>query len=553
MSSKHVDRAITAVIFVVFLGLLLATTSDLGYARDEGFYFQAARSYQGWFETLLSSPSLALRPRVVDAAWSQNHEHPSLMKALFALSHLVLGRRHLFSLEGTTFRFPAMVFSAGIVAFVYRVGARRFGRLGGAFAAIALGMSPCFFYHAHLACFDAPIVAMYAFTLFAYAKSLRTTGARWPLVTGLVFGLTLETKHNAWFLPIVCLAHAAICAALAWLSKQSVIGVLKRPLASLSSMAVIGPVVLYALWPWIWHDTIHRLTEYVQFHLNHEYYNMEFLGENYFEPPMPRGYAWLMTAATVPTVTLVLFVVGLSVRARVGYSAFRSNDAEGRLDAREDLLFVLGLVFSYAAWLSTGTPIFGGTKHWMTAYPFMALFAAAGVSRSIAALSSLLRERVKVPPIAVGLAALLAFSMAPITETLHAHPFGLTGYVPLVGGAPGAATLGLNRSFWGYTTESVAPFMNETAPRRARVYFHDTAWQSWEMLVEEGRVRRDLVAVPAVSDADLGIYHQELHMQGQEYQAWLALGTLAPVEIAGLDGVPIVWIYRRAPTAAPSR
>ncbi|MEZ4307133.1 MAG: hypothetical protein R3F14_03700 [Polyangiaceae bacterium] len=32
----------------------------------------------------------------------------------------------------------------------------------------------------------------------------------------------------------------------------------------------------------------------------------------------------------------------------------------------------------YVAWLSTGTPIFGGTKHWMTAYPFVALFAGVG-------------------------------------------------------------------------------------------------------------------------------------------------------------------------------
>ncbi|MEO8183472.1 MAG: hypothetical protein ABI895_31950 [Deltaproteobacteria bacterium] len=39
-----------------------------------------------------------------------------------------------------------------------------------------------------------------------------------------------------------------------------------------------------------------------------------------------------------------------------------------------------------------------------------------------------------------------------VAMTWHAHPWGLSFYTPLVGGAPGAAGLGLNRTFWGYAT-----------------------------------------------------------------------------------------------------
>ena len=53
---------------------------------------------------------------------------------------------------------------------------------------------------------------------------------------------------------------------------------------------------------------------------------MEFLGETYWKPPMPRLYAWVMTVATVPAITLVLFGIGCfdSVRHALGrYAATR--------------------------------------------------------------------------------------------------------------------------------------------------------------------------------------------------------------------------------------
>jgi hypothetical protein len=54
-----------------------------------------------------------------------------------------------------------------------------------------------------------------------------------------------------------------------------------------------------------------------------------------------------------------------------------------------------------------------------------------------------------------------------------------------------------------------------------------------------------------VAGADFGLYHHELHMLGQEYQNWIAFGTAAPDHIAGLDGVPVILVYRR-PDARPS-
>jgi hypothetical protein len=117
--------------------------------------------------------------------------------------------------------------------------------------------------------------------------------------------------------------------------------------------------------------------------------------------------------------------------------------------------------------------------------------------------------------------------------------------MPIVGGAPGAATLGLNRSFWGYTTGSVVPYLNESVGRGERVFLHDTAFDSFRMLQRDGRLRGDIKAWGVVSGSKFALYHHEQHMARVEYMIWVDYGTTTPAHVATFDGVPMVWVYRR--------
>ena len=322
-------------------------------------------------------------------------------------------------------------------------------------------------------------------------------------------------------------------------------------------MATIGPVVFYMGWPWIWHDTGKRLAAYVAFHMGHVYYNMEFLGHTYWKPPMPRGYAWVMTAATVPGITLLLFLIGFVASLLYAYGG-RLGALGRRLGIRpaprdpsrysNDVLWALGLFISYAPWLSHHTPIFGGTKHWITAYPFLCLFAARGFSLTLDKLRELGRERLgsrfmrtRATELVLGASVLTG----PIVMTLHSHPWGLSAYTPLVGGAPGAATLGLNRTFWGYTTGAETGYINQLVPRNGVLYLHDTAFQSWDMLRADGRVRSDIRPTLNIEASNDALYHHEPHMERVEYQIWVDYGTDAPVHMGVYDGVPVIWIFAR--------
>jgi hypothetical protein len=115
---------------------------------------------------------------------------------------------------------------------------------------------------------------------------------------------------------------------------------------------------------------------------------------------------------------------------------------------------------------------------------------------------------------------------------------------------PGAASLGMNRSFWGYTTGSLTEELNRRAKPNAGVYLHDTAVQSWELLRADGKVRPDLRGTLTISASSLALYHHEHHMQRVEYQTWVDYGTAQPVAMKLFQGVPITWLYERPPRPA---
>jgi hypothetical protein len=564
------DHAAGAGLGALYVAWLLATAGSLGFARDEGFYFRAGRQYVRWYELLFAHRPEAFEQGTIDSIFSYNHEHPALTKSLFGLSWEFFHEKwHVFSDASTAFRFPGMVW-AGIALWVtYLLGARAYGRWAGVVAAALLGFMPRVFYHAHLACFDVPIMSMWTLSVYVYWRATQKRTMGWAVLCGIVYGLTLLTKHNAWILPIVYVVHATAVHYRPFF-RNLAIGRVTVP-GTLVAMAVLGPLVFYAGWPWIWSDTVSRVREYVEFHLHHEYYNMEFLGKNYNMAPSPRSYMPVMILATVPAVTLALAALGGFDRLRVlGLRMIAAARAEVRralpasLVAQEDsislfdnpgsrdrdetdLLFFLALCAPLAVFLLPATPIFGGTKHWLPAYPFLAVFAGRGFVITLHALQwawpkTEISERTR-----LGAGAALAFllCLGPFAITAHSHPFGLSSYVPLVGGTAGGADLGLNRQFWGFTTQSVGPWLDKNAPPHASVFIHDTAWDSWQEMLEEGRIRSDLRGVGSPGEADFALVQHELHMNEIDYEIWIAYGSDAPAYVLTQDNVPIVSVYRR--------
>jgi hypothetical protein len=554
------DHLLGAGIGLVYLLVLLVTASDLGMSRDESFYVTAADSYGAWYELLSREPGAALTRDAIDRHWSYNSEHPALVKTLFAWS-MLLDRKlipelrvalggspePLFSRPSTAYRLPGMLSAALTLWLIYVFGARVAGRRFGVFAALAYATLPRVFYHAHLDCFDVPIVLMMTWTAYAYWRSL--VDRRWALVCGVAYGCALATKHNSWLLPGIFLIHFAWMGAQEWRRRRA-----GEP-ASVSlvpywllALLVISPLLFFGSWPYLWFDSWRRLSSYVAFHLHHEYYNIAYFGVNYFRPPFPVSYPFVMTLFTVPLTLSVLVLAGLALRTRAWLPLWLSARIwpRGGLlpDARCTDVLWLGCAFTPLLVIALpSTPIFGGTKHWFSAYPFLCLFAGYAALRVVVSAEARLLSRGLSDPGPYALACLAVLLAPGVAETAHSHPFGLSHYTLPAGGVAGAADLGMNRQFWGFTTGSVAGFLRERMPDGGSVFINDTTHGAFEMLKRDGHLPDNIRVSGNLSEADYVLVQHEHHMAEVDFQAWQLFGSVQPVHVLTYDGVPIISVY----------
>ena len=442
---RATPHRVGALLALLYLALLLATAGDLAMSRDESFYVLAADRYAEWFRVLAQDPSAARSKELIDRFWVENHEHPPLMKSLFALSHLAQERWSIFPRPSDAYRFPGMLSAALLLWLIVVFGSRLWNLRAGVMAAIFFATLPRVFYHAHLNCFDVPIVLMILWVTYAYWRSLERP--RWALMAGIAYGFALATKHNSWVLPGVLFIHWLwVLVQARWARRQG------REMRVhlfpwwLLAMAALGPPLFLGSWPWLWHEPWPRFQAYAAFHLHHDYYNMAYFGRNYFEPPFPISYPFVMTAFTLPLTTLLLMLVGLGMRAR----ALLPEPLALRLwprglmrsDARASDVLLLGSALAPLLIIALpSTPIFGGTKHWFPAYPFLALYAGYAADAALRAararapftwMSSLPRFEARARAALPSILALL-FCAPGVAESAHSHPFGLSHYTLLAG------------------------------------------------------------------------------------------------------------------------
>ncbi len=583
---------------LVALALALATTTLLslghrrvGYVRDEGIYFVASRHHAAWAAQLLHAPGTALAAPARDRAFSVNHEHPALMKIaggisarIFAQPGLPAGQAEpaptgLLPLmpEGAAMRLPAQLLAGLAVALRILTGASlaaplpakpqpvppttqpvpsttpippvppttqpvppdsTIPLLAGLCAALWFIALPHVWFHAGLHCFDVPVAAATLAVVLIYRRALHS--ARWALALGPALGVAVSIKLNALFIPVLLALHYGLCLLLA--RRRPRPGQL-LPLPFLA-MAVLAPLTALALWPWLWSDPVGRALDYYAFHQQHAYYNTEFLGINYNRPPLPISYPFVLTWATVPTGALLLALLGLGLGLRRDLTPAPRDTSPVPSDTptwraplrgqptRDGLLWALFAIFPIALIALPTIPIFGGTKHWITAYPFLALAAATAFIALTRAAA--LRGRWRHAPAA----ALLLVLVPGVWSTIDGHPHGMSQYAPLIGGARGAADLGLLRGFWGH---DLPPGV--FTPPGAPIYLHDLHELSRQQYAREGRwPAGNTPTNPA--RARQGLLFHERHMQSLEIQLWESLHTTAPAEVVTLDDVPLTSLYR---------
>jgi len=663
-------RLMAAAMFVGTTALLLSTL-DMGFSRDESFYFAYGEGYQEWFvdvehaETPEEIDRIFGRDAVI-RTWLGNYEHPPLMKSLFGLSWRVFARKDRrasafkaeesdpatftydlrishatgFDLdadiillgpqaqgqsptdparelargvvverqrdrarvratgpdaataaelvtrcnaaaasggpyvaprdlpitqcqgredralaimeESTAFRLPGVLSGAFAVMLTFLFGVELFGWIVGFFGAFLFLFVPEHFYHAHVCCFDMPIVAATLFVFYAFWKSLKDP--RWALVTALAWAIALLVKLNAFFIP------ASLLLWWLWtgrdqleLARDPETRRLRLQLPRLPKALLVMPIValpvLFAYWPKLWYDPMRAIRDYFSFHIGHEHYMQYWFGEPLQVPPFSVFYPFSKTFFTYSEILIVLFFVGLLFLAPL--SAWRPwlaslvGRARRAVSEHEKIavyVLVAGLVPILVIALPS-TPIFGGIKHWMPGAPFLALIAGYGLCR--------LASSVRLPTPAV--VALALFLLAhPAKASIEQAWVGSSSYNSLfAGGLQGAADKRLMRAFWGHSTQEAIDWLNANAPKNARVFWQDTTWGAYDAYQKDGHLRHDIRYSGSEHGAQIALIDGNQAFWELDVSTRKALGVAGPLWIVTGEGVPYLYVYVRPGTLDP--
>ena len=393
----------------VSFAAIVCTIDDPGVTWDEPYSIAASELYVEWYLT----PSAWFDAKARSEHWQPNHEHPPLAKTLMGLV-----RRGYAVLTGTeravpTSRLSTALFFTALQVGVFLFAAWGFGEAAGLASCCCLLLMPRVFGDAHLASLDVPLACLWLWTALAFARGIESKG--WSAAAGVLWGLALLTKFDAVLIPVPLLIWGLACH--------------RDKLArNLIWMAVLGPVVLLAGWPWLWDNTWARLSGYVADKLGRSggqawivpsYY----FGRAYVDRYPPWHYPLVITAITVPVGILACAIMGVvrSVRASSKHRLVLISAA-----------FILGL------FCLPFVPKYDGVRLFMSAFPFVAVLSGTGLAWA----ASKLTARVAVPVAVV-------FFASQSVGIVRMHPCELSYYNLLAGGLPGAQRLGMEPTYWG--------------------------------------------------------------------------------------------------------
>jgi hypothetical protein len=261
--------------------------------------------------------------------------------------------------------------------------------------------------------------------------------------------LALSTKINAVFaIPALLLWILVFCRR---------IYLLKR----LVWLGIIGAITFLVIWPWLYHESLPRLVEYILFvTVDHWKIGQFYLGQLYMPPPW--HFSFVMTLAVVPLSVTLLYILG-----------FWRTRIEQHLRPFGGLLALCALVPLVA--LSIGqSMVYDNERLFMPTFPYLAALAGIGFDWLITGVRRLLgRSSKPVQKLAISTVTGLLF-LPHVVLAGNLYPHLLSYYSEAIGGLSGAVRLGLETTYWCETYNKALPYLNAHARPGSTVWVE--AW-----------------------------------------------------------------------------
>ncbi|MFN0054018.1 MAG: hypothetical protein ACKV0T_17705 [Planctomycetales bacterium] len=388
----------------------------------------------------------------------------------------------------------ALAFAATLF-FVGWFAARWFGRSTGAWAALALLLMPRTFGHAHLASLETCINLAYALVVFYLADRWgervgtpseggghgvqRPPGLKTAIVGGVLLGLALLIKIQAVLLPIP-------------IALWGLLALKKRGLLLVPILGIVGLLVLFVGWPYLWDAPVDHLRQYLGRTTERAVIYAWYGGQSVADRALPWHYPWAFWWTTVP----------LGLHAAGVWGLWRSlRDPQPRLRA---LLLAACCFFPILLFSIPGIAVYDGERLFSVSYPLWAVFIGCGTSQLVQWAARQAKPRLAT----LGLAALLGAQSGGLWRMA---PCWLSYYNLLVGGISGAQSLGLPTTYWGDgVTRTFLEEVASQSPEGATIAVAPELYnQQWNELLLQSpplnkrQIRFAVLGTPAAAQAEL--------------------------------------------------
>ncbi len=429
---------------------------------DEGNAIWRSWGIQRWGELLVDrdpgqEPLHPLSREGIAKFWpytTQIEGHPAFYGIVIAVGRSISGG-WLDPLGSSRFG-PILLFALAAGVMFYRMA--RDGSVVSAWGAVAaLMLLPRMFAHAHFASFDGPLVACWLLAWAAFAPARE----RWAFAAlfGIALGMTFSTKATGWIAPLPFVAWT-----LAY-----------RDRAGAKALALAIPLALgtfYLLNPPLWHQPVRSWMTFFQMNLDRGEFNIstQFFGRIYnLDYPLPWYNTLVWTGITVPVGILALMLVGVAVALR-----------RGRVDRAGTLLVANALVLLVVRALPWAPP-HDGVRLFLPGFAFLAALAGVGAAAVVAFAQR--RAAVGGRSHRVAAAGVLLLYAGSATSLVWYAPQWLSYYNLLIGGLPGAATVGMEPTYyWDGLDRSVLEWLDRHTGPEEKVRFAAASTENLELM-----------------------------------------------------------------------
>ncbi len=570
MKRKYLIGLIPVVLYLI---LAMAILPNTGIAWDETRYFASAKaraySIYSW---ATGSPGLEMcsleevqqNPDNWGRCWDGRPRLSQTFSGLTWAGIWFLNGRSLDVMSSAAaHRISTIILTMIGIFILFLFATEAFGLNVGIFSSLALIFIPRFFAHSHYATMDVPVAVMSFLTIYLFWKGLRSW--KFGLLAGIVFGLALATKINAYFIPFILLIWLVVSYRdRVWKFfmdiKKRVFKPRSIPLV-FYSIILLPLIVLVLAWPWLWIDTIPRFIDYMLWNLVHtEGTTIFYMGQSFID--LPWHYSWAMMLFTLPIPIIIFSLIG-------GLKGIRDTLSNKN---RTSFLIITGALFMPILFTLPIASPHDGVRLYMLSFPFIAILAGLGADWLLSFAGKYITKR-NIMMLAAVLLALLI-----VIPGLHAvsrgHSSTATYYNELIGGPEGAYRNGFQVEYWGEAYLDAVKWLNQNGKENAALYVpmawnifntyrygdigqigkrtsegrHDLNYSAFQSLggqvfEQYGLLRNDFRLVNESADADYTILlMRRCVIEGSgELKAYLR--ECEPLHSIMPDGAPLVIIY----------